>query len=442
MVVAVPEKVKTIRAFLSDPKVRRQLEMAIPKHLTVDRLLRVAMTSIQQNPRLLDCTPQSLLACVMMAAQLGLEPNPATRQAALVPFKNNKKGGIFEAQFQPMYMGLLALIRRTGELQGVQAQVVYTQDLFDLEYGLNEKLTHVPAEGNRGTPKGAYVVFRYKGGGYSFDYMSRNDIEEIRKRSKSADDGPWVTDWAEMAKKTVIKRHAKLAPMSIEFVTATALDDRALAGESQMDLLASDGAEPIQIEAGAPEEPEPGTADTSPMTFEKLVDGRIAVTKKVWTDADQKSLGRFLEETAHSNGLTIEQLKVTVNGENFPEFWESFEKWCHNAYWKPEQYGPGTGTSAPGEDAGTGDSEAPGGENWGNQAERKTKIPNGLVFELKDAKGPGVLTWIYERQNAIEFLDTEEREWLDDKCKRCFKGKGLAEVLASFRLKRDDPANS
>ena len=230
----ITQKANTIRDFFYKPSIQKELRRAIPKHLTVDRLLRVAMTSIQQNPKLLDCTEHSLLRCIMVCAELGLEPSNFLGQAYLVPFKNH---GVLEAQLIPGYRGYIALARRSGQVQTVSSQVVYENDHFVLQYGLEDKLEHVPAEGDRGKVKGAYVVFRYKDNSYSFDYMPKSDIDAVRRRSKAANDGPWVTDYAEMAKKTVIKRHAKLAPLSVEFQTASLLEDLAHAGESQMSIL-------------------------------------------------------------------------------------------------------------------------------------------------------------------------------------------------------------
>lgn len=249
-------KVANIRQLLE--RSRRQLEMALPKHLTADRLLRVAMTSIQRTPKLLDCTQTSLLACIMTCAQLGLEPDQFLGQAYLVPFKNT-------CTLIPGYRGYIALARRSGEVQSVSSQAVYEKDHFILQYGIDEKLEHVPYDPSeadldtkdpRGAFKAAYVIFKYKDGSYSFDCMGKAEIDRIRKRSQAANDGPWVTDYAEMAKKTVIKRHAKLAPLSVEFQRAVALEDRAMAGESQSDLLVIDDGSVVDVEttdAGGPD---------------------------------------------------------------------------------------------------------------------------------------------------------------------------------------------
>jgi recombination protein RecT len=291
------QKAANIRALLEQSK--KQMAMALPKHLTADRLLRVAMTSIQKNPKLLDCTQQSLLACVMTCAQLGLEPDQFLGQAYLVPYGN-------VCTLIPGYRGYIALARRSGEVQSVSSQVVYDNDRFLLQYGIEEKLEHTPADGDRGNVKGAYVIFKYKDGAYSFDYMSKGDIDKIRKRSKAANDGPWVSDYDEMAKKTVIKRHVKLAPLSVEFAHAVALEDRANMGESQADLLGMDNGDVI---------------DTEPIED-------AAAMIKTFDDSTPKGINKtilneFLSRTADSNKTTIDQVKL--EGAKAPEkFWKIY----------------------------------------------------------------------------------------------------------------------
>lgn len=300
----------SIAKLFENPALKKQLSMAIPKHMSVDRLLRVAMTALRVNPKLMECTQQSLLACVMGCAQLGLEPEPFLGQAYLIPFKKNKKGqdgkwqSTMECQLIPGYRGYIALARRSGELQSLSAQVVYENDEFDLRFGLEEKLDHRPAEGDRGEVKGAYVVFRYKDGIHSFDYMSKEDIDKIRERSKSKDDGPWVTDYPEMAKKTVIRRHVKVAPLSVELAKAVISEDLALSGESQVDMFLPDS----QREEEKPVE----------KTFEELA--------AECNPEDAILFDRCLAETAKITERDIEGLKRDA-ATSFAGFLQHFKTW-------------------------------------------------------------------------------------------------------------------
>lgn len=209
---------KTIRDLLTRPDILEQLNNALPKHITAERFSRVALTTIMQNDNLLNCDTGSIMKSLIQSAALGLEIDGTLGHAYLIPY-----GG--KATFQVGYKGLIALARRSGEIKSFCAQVVYSEDGFEFEYGTSEKLSHKPAKGDRGDMVGAYAIVHYKDGGYSFDYMSKIDIDKVRKRSKASSSGPWVTDYDEMARKTVAKRLAKYLPLSVEFQQAAQLDE-------------------------------------------------------------------------------------------------------------------------------------------------------------------------------------------------------------------------
>lgn len=204
------------------------IKQAIPKHMTPERLLRIATTSIRQNPKLKICTPHSLLGAVMQCAQLGLEPS-VLGHAYLIPYKNkNKETGQFvdECQFQIGYKGLIELARRTGQISSIMAHGVHEKDEFEYEYGINDKLRHVPSDGDRGPILKYYAVAKFKDGGYAFIVMSKRDIEIHRDRfSKTSKYGPWVDHFDEMAKKTVLKALMKYMPISVEFQKAVDQDE-------------------------------------------------------------------------------------------------------------------------------------------------------------------------------------------------------------------------
>lgn len=221
---------RTIEQLFDDMK--PAISQAIPKHMTPERLLRIATTAIRTTPKLKACTAQSLLASVMQCAQLGLEPG-VLGHAYLIPFNNKKKdknGTVYyeqEAQFQIGYKGLLDLVRRTGEISSIAAHAVHKNDEFEFEYGLNEKLKHVPKmEGDRGAVYLYYAYAKFKDGGYSFLVMGKRDIERHRDLySKTAKFGPWVDQFDEMAKKTVIKALVKYMPISVEIQNKVAMDE-------------------------------------------------------------------------------------------------------------------------------------------------------------------------------------------------------------------------
>lgn len=220
--VAVKQESATVRKTLEQMK--PQLEMALPKHLTPERLIRVAMTAVQNTPKLLECDRTSLLSSIMTCAQLGLEPDGVLGQAYLIPFKTR---GQMKVQFIPGYKGLIALARNSGDVTSIQAQAVHENDHFVFEFGLNERLEHRPAQGERGEVVYFYAIAKFKDGGYHWDVMTRSQVEKIRDESqgyqaavKFAKNGkvnsPWVDHFEEMGKKTVIRRIAKYLPMDVQ----------------------------------------------------------------------------------------------------------------------------------------------------------------------------------------------------------------------------------
>ncbi|PTR42057.1 recombination protein RecT [Rhodococcus sp. OK611] len=197
-------------------KMRPEMQRALPKHMDPDRMARIALTTLRQTPKLGECKPESFLGALMTCAQVGLEPGPLG-EAYLVPYGR-------EVTFVPGYRGLVKLAWQSGQLNSIAAHVVYEGDAFDYSYGLDPSLTHKPALTNRGKVVAAYAVATFKHGGNAFEIMSIEDIEAIRKRSKASGSGPWVTDWNEMARKTVLKRLAKWLPLSSEFANAVQRD--------------------------------------------------------------------------------------------------------------------------------------------------------------------------------------------------------------------------
>jgi recombination protein RecT len=200
-----------------------QLASALPPHLSADRLVRVVVTVLQANPALLDCERASLYRAVMTCAQLGLEPDGVLGQAWLVPSRG-------KVQLVPGYHGFIALARDSGLITSINAQAVHRNDHFDYAYGLNERLEHVPAAGARGEITHFYGYVKFKDGGHHFDVLSRDEVDAIRDRSEGyqafrigkAEDSAWVTGYAEMGKKTVIRRIAKYLPLSVQKAAALA----------------------------------------------------------------------------------------------------------------------------------------------------------------------------------------------------------------------------
>ncbi len=202
-----------------------EIKKALPSVITPERFTRIVLSAISVNPKLGSCTPASFLGAMMTSAQLGLEVNTPLGQAYVLPYNNN---GTLEAQFQLGYKGLIDLAYRSGEVESIQAHVVYENDDFTCEYGLEPKLVHKPADSNRGEPVKVYAVFKTKSGGFGFEVMSMEDVRiHAAKYSKAYNSAysPWKTNFEEMAKKTVLKRVLKYAPLKSDFVRAAVQDE-------------------------------------------------------------------------------------------------------------------------------------------------------------------------------------------------------------------------
>ncbi len=216
-----PEK-KTMQTYIK--AMEGEIKKALPSVITPERFTRMVLSAISTNPKLGSCTPSSFLGAMMSAAQLGLEPNTPLGQAYILPYSNK---GTLEAQFQLGYKGLIDLAYRSGEVEVVQAHIVYANDKFECEFGLEPKLTHIPADTDRGEPIKVYAMFKTKSGGYGFEVMSMADVRiHAEKYSKAYNSScsPWATNFEEMAKKTVLKKALKYAPLKSDFVRGIVQD--------------------------------------------------------------------------------------------------------------------------------------------------------------------------------------------------------------------------
>lgn len=218
--VAKAKKPSSIQDYIEVMK--PAIQAALPSVMTPERFSRITLSALSANPKLKECTPQSFLGAMMTAAQLGLEPNTPLGQAYLIPFRNH---GRMECQFQLGYKGLIDLAYRSGEVSIIQAHAVYENDDFQYELGLDPTLRHVPAKSNRGKPIVYYAMFKTKTGGYGFQVMSMEDVKaHAQQYSKSYGNGPWQTNFDEMAKKTVLKKVLKYAPLKSDFVRGISQD--------------------------------------------------------------------------------------------------------------------------------------------------------------------------------------------------------------------------
>lgn len=198
---------------------------ALPSVLTVERFSRMVTTALTKTPKLAECTTASFIGAMLTAAQLGLEPNTPLGQAYLIPYYNGRTKQE-ECQFQMGYKGMIDLCYRSGEFKIISAHIVYENDEFEFEYGIEDRLRHKPTMGEKGRPMWVYAIYKLQNGGYSFEVMGYDECLAFGKaKSKTFSNGPWQTDPEEMAKKTVIKRLLKYAPIRSEFIRNAEISD-------------------------------------------------------------------------------------------------------------------------------------------------------------------------------------------------------------------------
>lgn len=216
---------------------RSSMLAVLPKTLTPERLIKVAMIAAAKQPKLYECTKMSLLQSIMLGAELGLEAGGPLGHLWLVPFRNK---GVMTCTPIIGYQGYVELAFRSERVQSLEARVVYENDEYDVSFGRELKLVHKPClHGEKGEPVFVYSVAHTTNGGVTAEVMSVDDVEKIRARSRAKDDGPWITDWGPMACKTVFRRHSKWLPKSVELSRALSVDEeQERSGEDfDMDLV-------------------------------------------------------------------------------------------------------------------------------------------------------------------------------------------------------------
>lgn len=215
-----------------------EITRCLPKHLTAERMARIAMTELRKTPKLQECEPMSFIAAIMQASQLGLEPG-VLGSCYLIPF-NNKAKGIVECTFMPGYRGFLDLARRSGQIVSLVSRAVFKNDVFEYEFGLTENLKHKPSMDEPGELVAVYAVAILKDGGHQFEVMSKKQVDKIRDGSQGKNHGPWVTHYEEMAKKTVLRKLFKWLPCSVEMQKVVSLDEMQEQGRQDIKASASE----------------------------------------------------------------------------------------------------------------------------------------------------------------------------------------------------------
>ena len=207
---------KTLAAILDNSKAA--IAEVLPKHLTPERMAKMAMIAVNREPKLLKCTGTSVLRAVMMASELGLDCSGTLGQGYLIPYKET-------CQFIAGYRGYIDLARRSDQIANFNVQLVYKPEVqkggFVYDKAKGEIVKHEADpyyEPNDKDIVGAYMVTTFNNGTNQVEYMTIGQIRAIMRASPGArkQDSPWHKHFGEMARKTVVRRAMKFLPLATE----------------------------------------------------------------------------------------------------------------------------------------------------------------------------------------------------------------------------------
>lgn len=267
-----------------------QMMAALPKHVTPDRMMRVALNAIRKNPKLLDCSAASLFGAITEAATYGWEIGGILGHAYLVPYAD-------ECVLIPGYKGLVDLCRRSGHISTISLEVVHAGDEFHYSLGDDPHIKHQP---NDRDPKRdskpithVYAVVRLRDGGVQRSVWSKEKIDAHkeqysqawRRAEKGKKDSFWHTAWPAAAKKTVIRDMIQrgLLPMSPEY---REIADRSLNNDDgDMEGLTFDVVPPERLESAGDVDGEvidrPQTGEEVNETLAATVDADLAAVDSI-----------------------------------------------------------------------------------------------------------------------------------------------------------------
>ncbi len=210
-----------------------RIAQVIGNNMSPERLYQLCVSTINREPKLAECTVESVLSCFMKCSALGLEPSTVDGlgKAYILPYGNKNLKGQKEATFILGYKGMLELARRSGELKSIDVQAVFKGDDFKLSKtseGTKFSLTQdFGAPHSKDTLQCVYVDAHFNNGGSYFEVMTKAEIDTIMRTSPSfkSSTSPWKTHYVEMARKTALRHAFKMLPVSVNAQNAAAADD-------------------------------------------------------------------------------------------------------------------------------------------------------------------------------------------------------------------------
>ncbi len=220
-----------------------RFQAALPPHIPVAKFKSVLTAAINRAPDLVKADRRSFFNSAVQCANDGLVPDG--REAALVVYNNKVKTEEGEkwlpfVQYLPMVAGIMKKVRNSGEIANWQVYAVHKNDEYKIVEGFDTTFEyHRFLDGDPGPLKFVASLVTFKSGETSLEIMTVFEIEKVKARSKvKSDRGPWATDYEEMCKKTVIKRHSKRLPMNTDALDVIRRDDALYDYEGQSDKVA------------------------------------------------------------------------------------------------------------------------------------------------------------------------------------------------------------
>lgn len=423
-----------------------QFKAALPGHISLEKFQSTVITAVQSDPELLRANRQSFLLACQKAAQDGLLPDK--REAALVIFKRNFKDAqgawqqALEVAYMPMVYGLRKKILQSGEITDISTNVVYRREAaegaFLYEEGTERYLRHRPMldlskeDADDANIIAAYSMATFRDGSRSFEVMRRFEIDEVREVSQTGatkdrygkdrkPSGPWVDWFAEMAKKTVMRRHSKTLPMSGDLVDVEAQDE--VNARSLDNVLSIPGGKAVALP--------PHQAEGDGGTFDHE-------TGELLTDQSASSSGVQLDE----RGMTQvdEQTARELDQQGEPEPETAKRKTKPKTAAKAKEPEP-EGESEQAEATDRGDDDRRAAENWVAQLERsfanaRTDVEKRGIHDA-NAQTLSELEAVYpdlhkRAMAAIPDYDPEATAPADDEPLDPHRGKPWAEKRREF----------
>ena len=206
-------------------KFKPQLALALPKHLTADRMARLALTAFSSSPQLQECTATSIAASIMVAGQLGLEPG-VNGAGFLIPYKQT-------CTFVPGWKGLVDLANRSGRCTVFTGVIFKDQDYSFTDGARRDLIIHNETELD--APED--ITHAYAVGWVKDSSMPVIELWTVGKIKKHRDKYNKVgskhysyRDWEMYARKIPLLQVLKYMPTSVELANAIAVSDAAETG--------------------------------------------------------------------------------------------------------------------------------------------------------------------------------------------------------------------